>query len=99
MSISIYVVAQRKVTQRDLDLVRLHNELVKNGCKTPDRIRDKLKHSLGITVSNWEEMTISDNVVEIPLYGNGNIMCGSGEIFDISALPPDVTSIRIYASH
>lgn len=102
MSISIFVVAQKQLTDEDFETVRLYNDLVARGYSPPDDMVLKLKHILAsdLVLYDGEMITIPDGVkaIEVPISGEGDVMNHvKGEVISINKLPLNTIAIRIYA--
>lgn len=103
MSVSIYVAAQRTLTQGYLDEVRVYNELVDMNHIPPDAMVKNLKSLLGDDACDeWghEEITVdveAGNLVECSVQRKGAAMYGNGKVIQIADLPPDTVALWIYA--
>lgn len=99
MSVSIRVVAQRKVSEADFARVRIFNDLVRTGYEVPQELETDLRKRLGDLdeLDEGELISISGSTVEIPLEGKGAVMYNEGMVINVADFPPDTVSIRICA--
>ena len=100
MSVDIWVVAHRKLTQDNLALVRLYNDLVDRNFTPPAEIVRHLKGLFGED-SFWpgEPIVIpaDTDTVEVRVKSKGDVMYGEGQIIKIADLPPGTIELRVYA--
>ena len=100
MSVDIWVVARRKLTQDNLALVRLYNDLVDKNFTPPADLAHHLRGMFGED-SFWPgepiELSEGTDTVEIRVESQGDVMYGEGQIIKIADLPPDTIELRVYA--
>lgn len=96
MSLDVLVVAQRQVSQKDLEMVNVYNSLVKHDLTIPDDLYLELHNRLGDAFDEGEFIDVESDLIEVWARGDGDVMHGSGKVIKLSDLPPDTVSIRIY---
>lgn len=102
MSISTWMVAQKRLTDSDRRLVSAFNELFCAGIEPPEDLIDELKYRLGKYTTNKalddERFRLTNDVLEISLYGlwEGDIEYDEGATIDLDKLPEGTFAIRIY---
>lgn len=99
MSVSIYVVAQKEITETEFKKVGLYNGLVENGYEPPEQLKSELTSLLGSDIFDDEFISIPENkqVVELEVESEGNVMYGDGMAIPISSLPTNTIAIRVYS--
>lgn len=105
MSVIVYVMARRTLTQDDLEYVRLYNGLLDKDIDPPEDILRHLKTVLGDAVDDalryGEAIDIPEgtDTVEIGVHGRGDVFYRPGRFIEIADLPPDTVTLRICAEH
>ncbi len=99
MSVSIYVVAQKQLSQKDFEKVALYNSLRENDYDVPQGLGEELKGILGPDALDDDFISVpgEKQIVELYLEGDGNVMYGDGLIIPFSALPINTIALRVFA--
>ena len=99
MSVSIYVVAQKKLSTSDFEKVELYNRLYENSYDIPNQLKEDIESFLGKDIFDDGSISIPTvtDIVEIPIRGEGDVMYDDGLVVQVNNLPSNTVSIRIYA--
>lgn len=99
MSVSVYVDAHRRVSEANLEYLKVYNSLVSMEMDPPDELVKYLREVLG-NDSRFpdEEITIplGTETVSVSVRGEGDAKYGDGMIIEIANLPPGTEALRIY---
>jgi len=102
MSVDIYVEAQRKVSEIDLEYLRVYNSLISMDIIPPVEVIEYLREALGgdNRLGYGEAILIlpADGMVATRVRGEGDAKYGEGMIIEIADLPPGTKALRIYMS-
>lgn len=103
MSVSIYANVQRRLTPKNLNAVRLYNDLIEGNFTPPVEMVEGLKSLLGKDACDeWghESLVIASqagDLVESNMKHEGDVMYGEGMIIQVADLPSNAVALRIYA--
>ena len=102
MSVSVYVEAQRRISETDLEYVTLYNSLVAKGISLPKEVIEYLRKVLGDdSVLGWDEeiiIPLGTEMIGVRVRGEGSVEYDGGMIIRIVDLPPNTEVLRIYMS-
>ena len=102
MSVSVYVMARKRITADEYKLIKAYNVMVDNGILAPTEMREKLVAIVGSKPADgWGECfynVVSGSLVETHVRGQGDVMEYQGMILKLEDLPADTEELRIYAS-
>ena len=104
MGASVWIAAQRKVTDDDREHISIYNQCRKRGITPPVQVTEHLHKVLGDYImekaQDNECIAIEEDTVEVNLYGRweGDPDYGDGAILMLSDLPPETIAIRVYMS-
>jgi hypothetical protein len=100
MSMSGYVVAQKKLTDLDRQRVEAFNTLFGMEIEPPEELVNELEKSLGkdavsSALDLWE-FELQGDILEVGLHASGNINYDGGMVIDLDDLPEGTFAIRVY---
>lgn len=100
MSVTTHVVARKRLSPSELDLIAAYNTLVNRAIRIPQEMQDQLIQILGEPPKyGWDERIQLDQIyVELYVEGEGRIEYDNGMILELGTLPTGTTALRIYMS-
>lgn len=101
MSVNVWVVARRELSEADHRLIAAYDTLAMNRLEIPQDLKDVLLRTVGKAPENgWSEpySEVFRGMIEVTLYGEGKPEYGDGMIIKMADLPPGTVELRVYMS-
>lgn len=101
MSVSVNMVAQKRVSSEELCVIEAWNALYDRGIKPSEEHRQKVREITGLKMK-WDEsvdcdaLAVEGGYVEIRIEPEGHVEYGDGAVILMDTLPPGTFAIRVY---